>query len=115
MDTKKIILPTSLLLTILNPELWYYIIYICLRIVTCIQYCVTGYFIIFNNIFINCLGVIKILIGEYFCYLSFLTYRLTIYPTNIIFVTGATAMLYIIRLILKDIIPFKISNNKSEN
>ena len=96
---------TNIIISFYSP-----LLIISLRIISCIQYCVTGYFIIFYAIFNNCLDTIEILISYYLDYLTYLTYRLTLYPTNIIFTLGAIIMLYIVRLILKDIMPFYNNN-----
>ncbi len=107
MNFKQYLIPYYLLMGTINPICFYYLLTISLKLINCVQYCVTWYFIIFVNIFTSCLETINILISDYLSYLTYLTYRLTLYPTNIIFVSGATIMLYIIRLILHDLIPFK--------
>ncbi len=74
------------------------------QIVACLEFCVSCYFLVFYLIFSNCLYLIEILITNYLVYLSYLTFRLTSFPTNLIFVGGAIVLLYIVRLILKDLI-----------
>ena len=78
------------------------------RIISCLQYCVTGYFYIFLVIFNHCLDLIENLIGKYLDYLAYLTFRLTLFPTNLIFVLGGIFMLYQVRLIIKDILGFHL-------
>ncbi len=107
MNFKQYLIPYYLLMGTINPVWFYYLLTISVRIIACVQYCVTWYFVIFVNIFTGCLNTIKVLISDYLTYLTYLTYRLTLYPTNLIFVTGATVMLYIIRLILHDLVPYR--------
>ena len=90
--------------TLSNKLTIFFITNLLCHLINCIQCCVFGYFYIFQNIFNNCLVTMTILINHYINYLSYLTFRLTEYPTNIIFVIGLNSALYIIKLIISDIL-----------